>query len=67
MPYARFLTHRDRAYRREKIVSAFKRGLPPVALAERYALTEGHIRRVLREAGVAHSGKPWAYRLRRHD
>lgn len=60
----RFLTHNDRAYRREKIVSAFARGLPPVALAERFALTEGHVRRVLRDAGAAQPGRPWAYRVR---
>jgi hypothetical protein len=65
MPNARHLTHGDRAYRREKIVSAYlQRGLPPATLAKRFSLTEGHVRRVLREAGVAEQGRPWAYRRR---
>lgn len=62
MPNARFLTHGDRAYRREQIVSAFQRGLLPRKLAQRFALTEGHVRRVLREAGVVEPGRPWAFR-----
>lgn len=65
MPRDCSLTHGDRAYRREKIVSAFQRGLPPVVLAKRFSLTEGHVRRVLREAGVASPGRPWAYKRRR--
>jgi Mor family transcriptional regulator len=65
MPYPRFLSHGDRAHRREKIVSAFETGLPPVKLAKRFAVTEGHVRRVLRETGAAEPGRPWAYRERR--
>lgn len=65
MPNARFLTHCDRAYRREKIVAAYQRGLLPHTLAERFAVTEGHVRRVLRETGVAAPGRPWAYKVNR--
>lgn len=61
----RFLTHGDRAYRREKIVVAFRQGLPPVELAERFAVTEGHVRRVLRETGAAEPARPWAYKVNR--
>jgi Mor family transcriptional regulator len=58
MPRARFLTHNDRAYRRQKVVDAYNRGAPVRDLAERYGLSRWYVREVLRNAGVSRGRWP---------
>jgi Mor family transcriptional regulator len=52
MPQARFLTYNDRAYRREKVVAAYKQGAKVPELAERYGLSRNHIYTILLAAGM---------------
>lgn len=59
MTAARFLTHNDRRYRREKIVAAYLRGGCSRSVAAMFRLSDGHVRWILREAGVARRpGRP---------
>jgi Mor family transcriptional regulator len=46
------LTYTDRAYRREKVVAAYKGGAKVPELAERYALSRNHIYTILIAAGM---------------
>lgn len=58
MPRARFLTYNDRAYRREKVVAAYKAGAAIPELSERYGLSRNRIYTIVNEAGFrarAHS------------
>lgn len=59
MPQAQFLTHNDRRYRSEKIVDAYLAGGSSRQLAERFNLSDGRVREIVRHAGVARSvGRP---------
>ncbi len=52
MPAARFLTYNDRAYRREKVVAAYKAGAKPLELVERFGLSSQRIYTILIDAGM---------------
>lgn len=53
------LTRGDRKYRREKIVAAYLRGGCSRTVASLFGLSDGHVRWILREAGVARRpGRP---------
>lgn len=53
------LTRGDRAYRREKIIRAYVRGQSSREVAERFDMSGGYIRHIVREAGVARkAGRP---------
>lgn len=59
MPYARFLTFGDRAYRREKMIAAYRRGYSSRAVAEQFGMTDSYVRQVMRDAGVVRRpGRP---------
>ena len=47
------MTRGDRAFRREKIVAEYQRGLCPTTLAEKFELSREHVRKALRDAGIA--------------
>lgn len=47
------LTRGDRAYRHEKIVAAYLRGQCSRTVAALFGMSDGHVRAILREAGVA--------------
>lgn len=57
------LTRNDRAYRRERIVAFYQR--EPVgsrAVADHFGLSDGYVRAVVREAGVARKrGRPFQF------
>lgn len=55
------LTRGDRAYRHEKIVAAYQRGLSSRAVASAFGMSGGHVRSIIREAGVSRPvGRPSA-------
>ena len=59
MPKARFLTYNDRAYRREKVVAAYKAGADIPELMERFGLARNTIYPIVNAAGFrarAHHG-----------
>lgn len=47
------LTRGDRAHRREKIIAAYLRGECSRKIAEMFSMSDGRIREIVREAGVA--------------
>lgn len=51
MPQARFLTYSDRAYRREKVVAAYKAGAGIPELVERFGLSRNRIYAFVNAAG----------------
>ena len=53
MAYPQQMSRCDRAWRRERIVAAYRDGNCPTTLAERFALSREHVRRVLRDSGIA--------------
>lgn len=55
MPYARFYTRADRAYRREKLVLAYQGGAELPELAQRFGWSEDHVYRIVRNAKVYRS------------
>lgn len=50
---ARYLTHGDRRYRHEKIVAAYAAGACSRTVAERFSMSDGHVRSIVRAAGAA--------------
>lgn len=53
------LTRGDRAYRREKIIAAYLRGGCSRKIAEMFSMSDGRVREIVREAGVARPvGRP---------
>lgn len=57
--YAPQLTRGDRAYRREKIVAAYRRGDCSRTVAALFGVTDGFVRQCAREAGVSRrAGRP---------
>lgn len=53
MSYPPILTRSDRAYRRERIVRAYSAGASSRAVARQFDMSDGHVRAIVREAGVA--------------
>lgn len=55
MPNARYLTHGDRAYRRERIIAAYRASgnLPAWRIAEQFGVSDSLVRRIVCAAGVS--------------
>jgi transposase len=59
MPLPRFLTFGDRAYRRERMIAAYRRGMSSRAVANAFSMSDSYVRAVMRDAGVARRpGRP---------
>ncbi len=53
------LTRTDRAYRREKIIAAYKRGGCSRTIAALFGMSDGRVREIVRNAGFARKvGRP---------
>lgn len=51
----RFYTRSDRAYRRERLILAYKEGAAERELAQRFDYSENYVYRIVRNAGVSRS------------
>lgn len=60
MPIARFLTYNDRAYRREKVIAAYKRDGDLRKAAEQYGVSYKWARQFVRLADVPWPPRRWA-------
>ncbi len=59
MTYPVYLSHCDRWYRHEKIVTAYLRPASSRAVAAEFGMSDGHVRYILRLYGVARPvGRP---------